>query len=236
MLATNLARVRERVLLACERCRRDPRAITLIGVTKTVDPARVREAVGLGVADVGENRVQEAAAKIDALGPLSGVRWHLIGHLQTNKAKAAVGLFEVIHSVDSAKLLEALEREAAAQRRRPRVLIQVNVSGEASKSGCRPEEAEALAASAARAAHLELEGFMTIPPLAQDPEAARPSFRTLRELRDRIQAVLDAGVTGEPAHRPTRLQLSMGMSHDFEIAIEEGADYIRVGTALFGAR
>ena len=237
MLAENLARVRERISLACERCRRDPRSVTLIGVTKTVEAAQVREAIALGVAELGENRVQEAVGKAEALAQLAlpegrRVRWHLIGHLQTNKIRPAVRLFETIHSVDSARLAEALDREAAAQGRRIDVFLQVNVSGEAAKFGCAPGDAAGLAERLAGCGHLRLRGLMTIPP-AGDAAQARPYFRMLRELRDALHQQLHAG--GRSAGEAP-LQLSMGMSEDFEVAIEEGADVIRVGTAIFGER
>jgi len=197
--------------------------VTLIGVTKTIPPATIREAVALGLTEIGENRVQEAGIKKLALGSGLQARWHLIGHLQSNKAKAAVELFDVIHSVDSLKLIEELERHAATQERVMEVLVQVNVSGEATKSGCRPEDALPLANAIHGAAHLTLSGLMTIPPLANDPDAARVHFRRLRQLRDQLR--------GSGA-----LKLSMGMSNDFEVAIEEGANFVRIGTAIFGER
>lgn len=196
--------------------------MTLIAVTKTVDAATIREAVALGLRDLGENRVQEAQEKRLAVG--NGVRWHLVGHLQRNKAKHAVELFDTIHSVDTPELVEALDRQAAQRGRTPDVLIQVNIAGEATKNGCRVDEARTLAQAVRHATHLRLTGLMTIAPLADDPEAVRPVFRRMRELRDQLGA------------SDRMLRLSMGMSHDFEVAIEEGADLIRVGTAIFGAR
>jgi hypothetical protein len=201
--------------------------VTLIGVTKTVPPEIIREAVGLGLTELGENRVQEARAKQHLLGA-QPVRWHLVGHLQSNKAKLAVELFDVIHAVDSVSLIQALERQANTLAKSVEVFVQVNVSGETAKFGCRPEEAASLAGAVSRGQRLKLAGLMTIPPLSDDPEAARPYFRRLRQLRDEVAPV--CGV------EPAALKLSMGMSQDFEVAIEEGADVIRIGTAIFGER
>jgi pyridoxal phosphate enzyme (YggS family) len=197
--------------------------VTLIGVTKGVAVGQIQEAAALGLSDIGENRVQEAQRKRAVL-PGGSLRWHFIGHLQRNKARDAVALFDLVHSVDGVALTEALDRQAVQRHRRLPVLLQVNVSGEAAKSGCRPEEVETLARAVQASAALTLSGLMTLAPWAPDPEAARPVFQALRQLRDRLQERL-----GLPA-----LRLSMGMSQDFEVAIEEGADFIRVGTALFG--
>ena len=213
--------VRERIRRACERAGRDPSSVTLIGVTKGIPSSRIAEAIAAGLTHLGENRVQEARQKQAELSA-ADARWHLIGHLQRNKAADAVELFGLIHSVDSQALAEALERHAAAAGRRLEILLQVNVSGEATKSGCRPEDAAGLAAAVARCPHLAAAGLMTIAPLAADAEASRPVFRALRHLRDRLGR--------------TDWRLSMGMSQDFEVAIEEGADLIRVGTAIFGDR
>ncbi len=224
MLRDALARVRERIHRACQRCGRDPSSVTLVCVTKGIPIARIQEASALGMTDIGENRVQEARQKQAALGDTGRrLRWHLIGHLQRNKAKDAVGMFGLIHSVDTLPLVEELTRQAERQHDRPAVLLQVNVSGEAAKHGCRPDDAEALAAAVLAAPHLDWRGLMTMAPFTNEPEAARPVFQALRALRDRLQERL--------GRQP--LLLSMGMSQDFEIAIEEGADLIRIGTALF---
>jgi len=235
VLREQLESVRQRISQAAQRCGRSPAAITLIGVTKGIAVEAIQEAVALGLTDLGENRVQEARAKQPAI---RGVRWHLIGHLQRNKAADAVELFEVIHSVDSAALAETLERHAAtpvrrsdrepgrAHRRGTDVLVQVNVSQEQTKFGCSLDDAPALARAVTQLEHLRLIGLMTIAPLTEQAEGARPHFRRLRLLRDQIQSQL--GVSS--------LALSMGMSHDFDVAIEEGADLIRVGTAIFGSR
>ena len=237
MVKENWDRVRERVSQAARAAGRDPLEIRLICVTKGVPVERIREAVAAGVREIGENRVQEAQEKRVLLGtvpfgdsPL--LRWHLIGRLQRNKAKLASQLFDAIHSVDSLDLVEELEkqlmlRQAQHERGALEVLIQVNISGEATKGGCRPEEAEALAEAAMKGKNLRWSGLMTMAPYSEDPEAARPVFRQLRELRDRLQARF--GV---------KLGLSMGMSGDFETAVQEGATLVRVGTAIFevGAR
>jgi len=227
--------VRDRSARACQRAGRDPASVTLVCVTKQVSVDRIREALALGITDVGENRVQEAQQKWAKLGPLPGIRRHLIGHLQRNKAKDAVALFDVIHSVDSIRLADELERQAAQRNNlQPiEVFLQVNVSGETTKFGCAPDDVPALAHTAAQLPHLRLAGLMTMAPFSENPEDARPHFRRLRELRDQLQTSL---MTQSPNHLITQsLKLSMGMSGDFEVAIEEGADVIRVGTAIFGA-
>jgi len=201
----------------------------------------IREAVACGLTHLGENRIQEARAKQAALGSrleaqgsgleptalsLQPVRWHLIGHLQRNKAKEAVELFETIHSLDSSALAETLERHAAAADKEVEVFMQVNVSGEATKFGCGPDDAPALGACVTQLPHLRLRGLMTIAPFTENPETARPVFRQLRELRDEVASSLHLP--------PSTFCLSMGMSQDFEVAIEEGADVVRIGTAIFG--
>ncbi len=220
MIAQRLEAVRQRIADACHRAGRPSSAVTLIAVTKGVPAERVREAVAAGVTDVGENRVQEALQKQQALG--MQVHWHLIGHLQRNKASVAARAFTMVHSVDSLALAQVLDRHRHGTAAPLDVLMQVNVSGEPTKSGCHPEDAQSLAAGVRALPHLRLCGLMTIAPLGED---ARPVFGTLREVRDRLQA---QGFEG--------LKLSMGMSQDFEVAIEEGADFVRIGTAIFGAR
>ena len=232
MLTENLTRVRRRMEQACARCGRDPSSVTLIGVTKGVPPSRIREAVALGVTDLGENRVQEARDKQDALHDLN-VRWHLIGHLQRNKAKDAVERFSVVQSVDSVALVEELQRQAEKRQRSVSVLVHVNVSGEATKFGCRPEEVQVIAQAIQNSSSLKLLGLMTIAPFSENPEDARPHFRRLRQLRDDIH--LKFFNSSFFTHHSSLL-LSMGMSGDFEVAIEEGADCVRVGTAIFGTR
>lgn len=221
-IRTHLETVEARIATACQKSGRNRSEVKLIAVSKTKPAGAVLEAAGAGQILFGENRVQEAQAKIP-LCP-GHLQWHLIGHLQSNKARiAASGLFRMIHSVDSEKLLHALDMYTAAPLP---VLIQVNVSGEGSKEGCAPAEAAALIEAANRCAKIEVHGLMTIPPFTPDPEKARIHFSGLRKLRDRLQQE-----TGTPLP-----ELSMGMSHDFEIAIEEGATYIRIGTDIFGGR
>ena len=226
-LADNIARVRERIDAACWRAGRSPGNVKLVAVSKTVPPERVRLAYEAGVRDFGENRVQEADSKRAALSDLT-VTWHLIGHLQSNKAKLARELFHYVHSVDSLRLAQKLHQAAPCEGDRLAVLIEVNLGGEASKSGVREDEVLPLAEQIGGLATLELRGLMTLPPFADDPEQTRPFFRRLRELARRVEAA------GLPA--VSMQELSMGMSHDFEVAIEEGATLIRVGTAIFGAR
>ncbi|HMQ31216.1 MAG TPA: YggS family pyridoxal phosphate-dependent enzyme [Chloroflexaceae bacterium] len=235
-VAERLARVRERIAMAAARAGRNPAAITLVAVTKTHPPALIAEAVAAGATDLGENRVQEAAAKIPALAGALSPRWHLIGHLQRNKARPAAELFDLIHSVDSLRLAEALARHAAPDRRLP-VLLQVNVSGEASKEGFDlpggPANRAGLDAllpaveGILALPGLEVRGLMTIAPIGPTPEAARPTFAALRELRDELARRYASALWGE---------LSMGMTDDFEAAIAEGATIVRVGRAIFGER
>jgi pyridoxal phosphate enzyme (YggS family) len=223
-IVLNLEAVKKRLADAALRAGRDPAAVRLVAVSKKVGPDRIREAAAAGHRLYGENYVQEAKAKIAALGP--GLTWHLIGHLQTNKAKDAVDLFDLIHTVDRLKLAQALDQAAARAGKIQEVLIQVNLAGEASKSGAAPEEAPDLLREAVRLPHLKVAGLMTMPPWFDDPEEARPYFRALRELRDRL---------GGLANLPLP-ELSMGMSGDFEAAVAEGATLVRVGTAIFGDR
>jgi pyridoxal phosphate enzyme (YggS family) len=224
---TRLQAVRDRIAAACARSGRDPSEVTLVGVSKTHPPETVREAFAAGLRDFGENRVQEAEGKVEALADLraAGLRWHLIGHLQANKARKAAALFDVVHSVDDAGLGARLERAAAEQGRVLPVLVQVDLAGEATKFGLEESSLTATLESLRALPSLRGEGLMVLPPYFEDPEATRPFFGRLRALRDQGVA---RGLCGS--------QLSMGMSHDFEVAIEEGATLVRVGTALFGAR
>jgi len=229
-IAENITEVRERIDAAVRRAGRSPGDVALMAVTKTHPPERIREAYDAGLRLFGENRVQEFAGKAGPLGDLAGAEWHMIGHLQTNKAGKVAELFSAVDSVDSVKLAEKLDAAARALNRKLRVLIEVNVGGEAAKSGVAPDsrELEDLLLAAPRFEALEFRGLMTVPPFRDDPEDARPFFRKLRELRDTISARrLPAVSTGV---------LSMGMSHDFEVAIEEGSTCVRVGTAIFGER
>ncbi len=220
-----LADVRAKIDAACKRAGRDPSEVEIIAVTKTHGEDVVREAWENGLAIVGENKVQEAAWKKPA--SVSGPSWHLIGHLQSNKARHALELFDFIHSVDSAKLADRLNAIADEIGAAPHILLEVNVSGEKSKSGLKPEEVEPLVRHIVEECpRLTLEGFMTMAPFSENPEDARPYFRRLRELRDGIQERLGVGLP----------RLSMGMSGDYEVAVEEGATWVRLGTVLFGER
>ena len=222
-VAKNIERVQAAMRVACQQASRDPRSITVVAVTKGVPAEFARAAWHAGLRHFGENRVQEAQPKIAALADVADVTWHLIGHLQTNKAHIAAHLFHVIHAVDSLRVAEALDARAAQRTPPLDVLLQVNVAGEATKFGVSLESADALARQLHASSHLRWRGLMTIAPALDDPEGARPVFRALRQLRDRPQHAL--GVE--------RLQLSMGMSHDFTVAIEEGADLVRIGSAIF---
>ena len=223
----NIARIRERIAAACLRSGRRPENVKLVAVSKTVSPELIRQAFDAGLRDFGENRIQEAEAKRPALADLDAT-WHLVGHLQTNKAKPARELFQYIHSVDSLRLAEKLDKVAVSSRARLPVLLEVNLGEEPTKSGARGGEVLQLAEGVGLLPTLELRGLMVIPLFFEDPEQARPFFRCLRELAEMIKSRNLPGVSmGE---------LSMGMSHDFEVAIEEGATMIRIGTAIFGPR
>jgi len=224
-LASNLDVVRDRIAAAARRSGREPGSVTLIGVVKTVAAETISAAVALGLADLGENRVQEAEGHQRTVGR-GAARWHMIGHLQRNKAGRALELFDVVHGVDDAELARALDRRARDAARRLPVLLEVNVSGEHSKFGAAPDAAAALAEAVVPLAGLELRGLMTVGAPVALPEQARSGFAALRELRDALAARL-----GRPLP-----ELSMGMSGDYEVAVEEGATMVRVGTALFGAR
>lgn len=227
-LSARFANVRERVAAAAERCDRDNEDIKLIAISKTQPAEVVKAALELGIAEFGENRVQEAEGKILSLGR-KAARWHLVGHLQTNKARRAVGLFDVIHSLDSASLAQRLDRLCLDEGRTELpVLIQVDLGGEETKSGIEQGELPKLLETISTLERLKLIGLMTLPPYFEDPESARPYFKTLRQLRDELNK---QGHFGDGVG-----QLSMGMTQDFEIAIEEGATMVRVGTAIFGER
>lgn len=229
-VAANVEQVRKRVRAAAERAGRDPDLIRIVGVTKTLAADAndiVVQAFAAGLRDFGENRVQDAARKVSAaLKPAleAGAHFHLIGHLQTNKARDAVRLFSLIHSVDRTGLVDALQRRAEREGKRQDILLQVNVAREEQKHGCAPEDAEGLLEYAAQQPNLRVRGLMTIAPLVDNPEATRPVFAALRDLRDRLKASTGIDLP----------ELSMGMTNDYEVAIEEGATIIRVGRAIFG--
>jgi PLP dependent protein len=229
-ICENLAAANERINGAAQRARRTPEEIALMAVSKTQRAERIREAYDAGQRLFGENRVQDFAAKIHALHDLHDAEWHMIGHLQSNKAAKTAELFGAVDSVDSLKLAEKLNGAALALGKKLEVLIEINVGGESAKSGAAPDsrELEGLLLAAPRLEALAFRGLMTVPPFTDDPEGARPYFRKLRELRDAIAARKLPVVAMD--------QLSMGMSHDFEVAIEEGSTCVRVGTAIFGER
>jgi hypothetical protein len=225
-ISENLARVRERIETAALRCGRDLLKVRLVAVIKTVEAERVRQAISAGVKILGENYVQEAQKKIEILG--HNVAWHFIGHLQTNKAKAAVHLFDLIHSVDSLNLAKELNKQAQQQGKVLPVLLQVNLSGETTKFGAREKEIFQVIEELSAMEGLLVKGLMTMPPYFEDPEASRPYYVELRKLGERLAQQKLSRISIE--------ELSMGMSNDFEVAIEEGATLVRVGTAIFGAR
>jgi pyridoxal phosphate enzyme (YggS family) len=227
-IADNLAAVRARLADAARRAGRDPASVTLIAVSKTFDVDCVRAAFRAGQRDFGENKVQEGALKIDATRDLDGIRWHLIGHLQSNKARKAADSFPTIHSIDSIDLLRRVDAAAAERGAIPDVLIQTDLAGESTKFGAAEAEIDALARAALAARAVRLAGLMILPPWNDNQEETRPWFVRLRALRDRLVA---GGIPAEALRH-----LSMGMSHDFEAAVEEGATMVRVGTAIFGPR
>ena len=227
-IAANLNEVRERIASAAMRAGRDPNEIKLVAVSKTHPGSVIQDAIGAGLAVFGENKVQEAELKIGDVGR-EGTEWHLVGHLQSNKARKAVQLFDVVQSVDSLELAQRLERICEEDNRAVlSVLVQVDLAGEATKSGIPEFELGELVEFLRGCKHLRFEGLMALPPFFDDPEATRPYFRRLRKIRDRLLSI--------GAFANGRGELSMGMSHDLEVAIEEGATIVRVGTAIFGER
>jgi pyridoxal phosphate enzyme (YggS family) len=226
LIADNLAAVKERMAQAARKSGRDPSAVRLVVVTKTVPAERI-EVGGLEGCVLGENKVQEARDKIEALGTES-YHWHFIGHLQRNKVKYIPGVFELVHSVDNSELAEEIHKYSLQHDVVTPVLIQVNISGEGSKSGVNPNSLEELLDMTVSLSGISIRGLMTVPPFDPDPEQSRKHFAALRKLRDRMQAVNIENVSMD--------ELSMGMSNDFEVAIEEGATWVRVGTAIFGER
>jgi pyridoxal phosphate enzyme (YggS family) len=227
-LGERFAVVRGRVDSAARGCNRDPGEITLIAVSKTHPVETIKQAIAAGLTDFGENRVQEAEAKIEEAG-IGSARWHLIGHLQTNKARRAVKLFDIIHTLDSTSMARRLDRLCFEEdKAKLPILIQIDLAREKTKAGATENQLEEIVAVVRECARLELKGLMILPPFFEDAERVRPYFRKLRELRDQLS------VAGHFEGRPG--ELSMGMSHDFEVAIEEGATMVRIGTAIFGER
>ena len=221
----NVQKIKERIERACERAGRDPGEVSILAASKTRTPEEIREVFEAGIRLFGENRVQEARDKIPLLSDLS-IEWHMIGHLQRNKVKYAVNLFDVVESLDSKELADELEKRLSKLGKKMRVFIEVKLSPEETKHGCSPEEALELAKYVLSLEHLKLEGLMTVPPYFEDLELVRPYFRKLREIRDNLEDALGVNLP----------HLSMGMSHDFEVAVEEGATIVRIGTAIFGPR
>jgi pyridoxal phosphate enzyme (YggS family) len=229
-ISENVARVRERIAAAAARVGRDPKSITLMAVSKTVETERIREAVKAGIQVFGENRVQEFEAKFPGTEDRKGATWHLIGHLQTNKVRKAAEIFDAVDSLDSQRLAEKLDQAAGVAGKVLPVLIEINVGGETSKTGIPLDspELDQLLQAMPRFEHLQVRGLMAVPPVTPEPKGARPYFRLVRDLRDSIAARKLPGIEMET--------LSLGMSHDFEVAIEEGSTCVRVGTAIFGER
>ncbi|HOG12965.1 MAG TPA: YggS family pyridoxal phosphate-dependent enzyme [Smithellaceae bacterium] len=225
-IKTNILNICERIAAAAIRAGRDPAGIRLMAVSKTVEPERIRQALDAGITLLGENYVQEAREKIPVVG--RPAVWHMIGHLQTNKVKYVVNLFDWIHSVDRLELARELDKRAGQRSRRLNVLIEVNVSGEASKNGAAPGQVLELVRQISILPNVSVRGLMTMPPYSDDPENSRPCFIVLRQLRDEIVSAALPGISMD--------ELSMGMTDDFEVAIEEGATIIRVGRAIFGER
>jgi pyridoxal phosphate enzyme (YggS family) len=222
----NIKRIKENIAGAALRVQRNPSDVRLMGVTKTVDDLRIIEAIEGGIDIIGENYVQEGKRKIEKMGKT--LEWHMIGHLQTNKAKYAVRLFDMVHSVDRLKLARELDKRSGAAGVKTNILVEVNVSGEETKSGVRQEDALALVEQISVLENISVRGLMTMPPWFDNAEDARPYFIALRETRDRI---IEANIPGV-----VMKELSMGMSGDYEVAVEEGATIVRVGTAIFGER
>ena len=227
VLQTNISAVNNRITQAASACGRTAKNIRLVSVAKTFPVSYTDMAFGLGLTDFGENRIQEATQKIEQL-PKLPITWHFIGHLQSNKARTAVTCFDWIHSVDSEKLLKKLDQAGTELGKTPQVLIQTDLAGEATKHGATVDKLRLLFETGMRCSAVKVRGLMIVPPWNSDPEATRPYFQKLREIRDTL--ILDG--VGETVLE----ELSMGMSHDFEVAIQEGATMVRVGTALFGRR
>jgi len=221
MIRDNLDKIRLRIDLACSKAGKKIEQVTLVAVTKNRAISEIKEAIACGLSEIGENKIQEALLKFNELNQVLGLKWHLIGHLQTNKVKEAIKIFDLIHSVDSLKLAQEINKQAEKINKLQRVLIEVNVSGEESKFGIRLEDSADLITQISVLQNIKVLGLMTVAPIVDDPEKVRPYFRRLKELRDSIN---------------TSYILSMGMTDDFEVAIEEGATLVRIGTAIFGAR
>jgi pyridoxal phosphate enzyme (YggS family) len=227
MIEENVRKIKERIERTCERVGRSPSEVKLLAATKTRSAEEIRKAYEAGIRLFGENRVQEAREKIPKLKDLKDAEWHMIGYLQTNKVKYAVELFNCIETVDRKKLVDEIVKKTERKGiKRIKALVEVKLSPEETKSGCPPEKVEELVSYVLKFPQIELLGFMTIPPYFEDPEDARPYFRKLREIRDKMEDKFGRSFP----------ELSMGMSNDFEVAVEEGATIVRIGTAIFGPR
>jgi len=229
MIKENILKIRERILSICSKSGREPSQVTIVAVSKTRTIEQIEEAAASGINEIGENKVQEALLKYKKFADISGawrIKWHMVGHLQTNKAREAVEVFTLIHSVDSLHLALAIDKEAARIKKVQDILVEVNTSGEAAKFGIKPDEAVEVVKEIAKLKNIRIEGLMTIAPVVNNPEEARPYFRRLKDLRDKIN---QSGVAGYELR-----VLSMGMTDDFEAAIEEGSNMVRIGRAIFG--
>jgi PLP dependent protein len=227
MISANINRIRERIASACRRCGRQPDEVTLVAVSKTFAPEEIQEAVSAGVLDIGENYVQEVLSKRAVL-PSADIRWHFIGHLQSNKARQIAEWVHLVHALDSVSLARELDHRAAKAGRTIETLVEVNTTGEQSKFGLAPDRVPDFIRELEQFAHIRIGGLMTIGPFLPDPEGSRPMFRALRSLRDSLGRLQQANLSLR--------HLSMGMTGDFEVAIEEGATLVRIGTAIFGSR
>lgn len=227
MIAENVVSVKERIRAACARCGRDPEDVLLVAVTKTFGPEKIREAMAAGLFDFGENYIQELNRKREELRE-NRIRWHFIGHLQSNKAKDVAGFVHLVHSVDSERLAAELDKRGGNVDRLINVLVEVHTTEEATKSGVSPEQAVEFVKQISKYGRLRIQGLMTMGPFSDDPNDSRPSFRRLLELKRSIER--------EGIENVSMRHLSMGMSHDFEVGIEEGATILRIGTAIFGER
>ena len=229
MIAETLAQVKRRIEGSAKKAGRNPNDITLVCVTKSADISQIREALSLGVTDIGENRVNEALSKHSSLGDLPGkLRWHMLGHLQTNKVRKCLKVFDIIHSLDSLRLAVELDKQAKAENKRIDCFVEVNLSGEPARYGISPGDTCDFIKQASLLANLHIIGLMAMAPIIDNPEDARPYFKELRILKDRLldEKIPNTDIT----------ELSMGMTQDFEVAIEEGSTFVRIGTAIFSGK
>jgi pyridoxal phosphate enzyme (YggS family) len=227
-IQNNFQTIVSRIHKTAKACGRNPEEITLVAVSKKKSVSLIQSGINAGIRHLGENYIQEAVDKIDTIGPVDGLHWHFIGHLQSNKAKFAVPYFDLIHTVDSFKLAKEIDKQAVKAKKVQDILLQVNISREQTKSGTGQEQIRQLAIEISALENVAVKGLMCMPPFFDDPEKARPYFRQLARIRKDIQDLSSPGLSME--------HLSMGMSNDFEIAIEEGATHVRVGTSIFGSR